>query len=100
MIINSTFRILNRTLKLLPKATDNIQSIQIHCGICSRYARHTSKPNNKTSPAIASKYQVITEDNASVIENTAEEVSIQDKYSITSDEYDGINLSRKLVSKK
>ncbi|KAJ0181706.1 hypothetical protein K1T71_002428 [Dendrolimus kikuchii] len=94
MMVNIILRSLNRTVKLVPKVSGNIQFKQIHCGICSRYPRHTSKTNNDTSPAIASKYQVITEENASVIENTSEEAPLQDRYSIISDEYDGINLKR------
>lgn len=65
---------------------------QIHCGVCLRNPRQTSNPNMKTSPAIASKYQVITEENSPVIEHTVDEVHSDTKYSILSDEFDGINL--------
>lgn len=64
---------------------------QIHCGVCLRNPK-TPKPNIKTSPALASKYQVITEENSPVIEHTVDEVHIDTKYPILSDEFDGINL--------
>lgn len=71
---------------------------QIHCGVCLRNPRHTSKPNNVTSPAIASKYQVITEENSPIIGNTAEEIHSEEKYPILSDEFDGINLESRFYS--
>ncbi|CAH0404691.1 unnamed protein product [Chilo suppressalis] len=67
---------------------------QVHCGVCLQNPRQTSKPNTGASPAIASKYQVINEDNSPVIENTAEEIHFENSYPILSDEYDGINLER------
>ncbi|CAG9784561.1 unnamed protein product [Diatraea saccharalis] len=67
---------------------------QIHCGVCLQNPRQTSKPNSGASPAISSKYQVISEDNSPVIENTAEEIYYDNPYPILSDEYDGINLKR------
>ncbi|CAB3249806.1 unnamed protein product [Arctia plantaginis] len=67
---------------------------QIHCEVCLRNPRYTSKVNS-TSPGIASKYQVITDTNSPVIENTADEETIPiNKYPILSDEFDGINLER------
>lgn len=65
---------------------------QIHYAVCLWNPRHTPKPNIKTSPAIASKYQVITEENSPVIEHTVDEVHSDTKYTILSDEFDGINL--------
>lgn len=65
---------------------------QIHCGVCLRNPRQTPKPNTKTSPAIASKYQVITEENSPVIEHTVDEVHSDTIYPILNDEFDGINL--------
>lgn len=67
---------------------------QIHCGVCLRNPRYTSK-TNRTSPALASKYQVITDVNPTIIENTAEEIPIEHKYTILTDEFDGINLESK-----
>lgn len=66
---------------------------QIHCGVCLRIPRYTSKPNT-TSPALATKYQVITDENPVVIENTAEEIPTEERYTLLSDEFDGINLER------
>ncbi|KAJ8726220.1 hypothetical protein PYW07_000918 [Mythimna separata] len=66
---------------------------QIHCGVCFRNPRYTSK-TNRTTPALASKYQVITDVNPAIIGNTAEEIHIEDKYPLLSDEFDGINLER------
>ncbi|XP_026737914.1 uncharacterized protein LOC113501098 [Trichoplusia ni] len=66
---------------------------QIHCGVCLRNPRYTSKTNS-TSPALATKYQVITDVNPQIIENTAEETPAEDKYPLLSDEFDGINLER------
>ncbi|KAG6459339.1 uncharacterized protein LOC115449406 [Manduca sexta] len=92
--------ILLRTVNIVQKCPQNSfgHNIkirrQIQCGICLSNPRHTSKPNNTTSPAIASKYQVITDDNSQVIENTAEEIHSEDKYPILSDEFDGIELQR------
>lgn len=71
---------------------------QIHCGVCLRNPRYTSKPTGATSPAISGKYQVITDDNSPIIEHTVDEIHsqpLQDKYPILSDEYDGINLESK-----
>lgn len=68
---------------------------QIHCGICLRNPRHTSKSNSVSSPAIASKYQVITDSNSPVIEHTVDEMYTEEKYSLLSDEFDGINLESK-----
>lgn len=65
---------------------------QIHCGVCLRNPRQTPKPNIKTSPAIASKYQVITEENSPVIEHTVDEVPSDTQHPVLSDEFDGINL--------
>ncbi|KOB68044.1 Uncharacterized protein OBRU01_15943 [Operophtera brumata] len=96
MFRNSVFRVLNA----LPKNptlryADNMKFTgQIHCGICLRNPRHTSKANSDTSPALASKYQVITDTNSPIIENTAEEIHSEEKYPILSDEFDGINLER------
>ncbi|XP_060801603.1 mitochondrial assembly of ribosomal large subunit protein 1 isoform X2 [Amyelois transitella] len=59
-----------------------------------RNPRQTRKPNSLTSPAISGKYQVITEENSTVIENTVDEVYLDDKYPLLSDEFDGINLER------
>lgn len=93
-------RILSRTLSqrsnnLLKRTTDNFTDInmQIHCGICLRNPRHTSKANS-TSPAIATKYKVISDTNSPIIENTADEVITEERYPILSDEFDGINLER------
>lgn len=96
-------------LKCLPRpvlrvnlcSSDNVKiNRQIHCGICLRNPRHSPKANNQTSPALASKYQVITDDNSPIIENTAEEIhSEETQYPILSDEFDGINLQRKLLLK-
>ncbi|XP_072937107.1 uncharacterized protein RsfS312 [Epargyreus clarus] len=71
-----------------------LHSRQIHCGVCLRNPRYTSKPNSSTSPAIAGKYQVITEANSPVIEHTVDEIHEEDKYPIVSDEFEGINLNR------
>ncbi|XP_063839136.1 mitochondrial assembly of ribosomal large subunit protein 1 [Ostrinia nubilalis] len=43
---------------------------------------------------MASKYEIINEDNSSVIQNTAEEIQSDNPYPILSDEFDGINLKR------
>lgn len=76
---------------------------QIHCGISLNNPRQKPKANQDTSPALASKYQVITDDNSLIIENTSEEIHSQEiQYPLLSDEFDGINLQRKyfyLVSK-
>lgn len=94
-------RILSRTvlhfrkpLTILPQSScSNIAYFrQIHCRVCLRNPRQTPKPNIKTSPAIASKYQVITEENSPVIEHTIDEIHSETKYPILSDEFDGINL--------
>lgn len=98
-------RILIRTLSQRPKSsfirtTDNVTDInrQIHCGVCLRNPRHTSKTNT-TSAAIASKYQVITETNSPVIEHTAEEIYTEDnKYPSLSDEFDDINLESEYLA--
>lgn len=77
---------------LLKNSVDSITNHrQIHCGVYLRNPRQTSKPNS-TSPAIASKYQVINEDNSTVIENTAEEIHSESPYPILNDEFDGINM--------
>lgn len=87
-----TRTILGKTTRLFKGSVDNVK--QVHCGICLRNPRQTSKPNNQASPAITSKYQVITDSNATVIENTAEEIfQEENKYPIFSDEYDGVNLT-------
>lgn len=93
-MFRNVLRVLNRSFNLhtIPSGFININ--QIHCGICSRYPRHTSKPDNETSPAISNKYRVITEDSTQIIENTAEELHVEEKYPILSDEFDGINLER------
>ncbi|KAM3962724.1 ribosomal silencing factor RsfS-like protein, 312 [Aphomia sociella] len=78
----------------LPHVVDLKINRQICCGVCLRNPRQTSKSNKATSAAIASKYQVITEANSQIIENTAEEIFSEDKYPILSDEFDGINLER------
>lgn len=68
---------------------------QIHCGICLNNPRQTSKSNNTPSPALTSKYQVITDNNSPVIEHTTDEIiTTMDKYPMISDEFDGINLER------
>ncbi|KAL0849020.1 hypothetical protein ABMA28_013393 [Loxostege sticticalis] len=67
---------------------------QIHCGVCLQNPRQTSKPNSSPSPAVASKYEVINEDNSPLIQNTAEEIHSENPYPILSDEFDGINLTR------
>ncbi|KAI8427633.1 hypothetical protein MSG28_002116 [Choristoneura fumiferana] len=85
--------LLSKTTRLFKGSVDNVK--QVHCAICLRNPRQTSKPNNQASPAITSKYQVITDSNATVIENTAEEhFQEENKYPIFSDEYDGVNLTR------
>ncbi|XP_023954736.1 uncharacterized protein LOC112058259 [Bicyclus anynana] len=67
---------------------------QIHCGLYLQNPRNPPKSSDHPSPAIASRYQVITETNSPVIENTAEEIYLEDKYPVISDEFDGINLDR------
>lgn len=84
-------------IKPLPSASQSSGSTTtcfrpIHCGICLWNPRQTPKPNSMTSPAIASKYQVITEENTPVIEHTVDEVHSDTKYPILCDEFDGINL--------
>lgn len=74
---------------------DNTCSRQIHCGICFRTPRHTSKTNSGTTPALSSKYRVITDldlnDNIeSIYENE------DSKYPVLSDEFDDINLTSML----
>lgn len=59
--------------------------------------RHPPKTNAGTSPALAGKYQVITETNSPIIENTAEEMPSDDTYPILSDEFEGINLESKYI---
>ncbi|CAH2231380.1 mitochondrial assembly of ribosomal large subunit protein 1 [Pararge aegeria] len=71
-----------------------ISKRRIHHGTYLQTPRSPSKSNESTSPAIASKYQVITETNSPVIENTAEEIYFKDKYPIINDEFEGINLQR------
>lgn len=80
------------TLSSLSSGSSITYFRQIHCGVCLRNPRQTPKSNIKTSPAIASKYQVITEENSQVIEHTFDEVHSDTKYPILSDEFDGINL--------
>lgn len=93
-------KLFSRTLthrpSLFMRCADNVDiNRQIHCGVCLRNPRYTSK-TNKTSPALASKYQVITDLNSPIIENTAEEIPIEvEKYPILTDEFDGINLESK-----
>ena len=93
-------KIFSRTLSHRPRSSlvrcaDNVDiNRQIHCGVCLRNPRYTSK-TNRTSPALASKYQVITDVNPTIIENTAEEVPVENKYPLISDEFDGINLQSK-----
>lgn len=65
----------------------------IHDGTILESPRNISR--DKTSPAISAKYEVITETNSPVIEHTADEVLLHEKYSILSDEFDGINLESK-----
>ncbi|CAH0726545.1 unnamed protein product, partial [Brenthis ino] len=76
-----------------PKTSLNVNR-QLHCSIAFQNPRNPPKSSSQTSPAIASKYQVITETNASVIEHTADEIYMDEKYPILSDEFDGINLER------
>lgn len=70
----------------------------VHSGVCLRNPRQIHKPNSRTSPAIASKYQIINEENSQIIENTDTEMLFQyegkEKYPLLSDEFDGINLER------
>ncbi|XP_045784241.1 uncharacterized protein LOC123880243 [Maniola jurtina] len=66
----------------------------IHWGMLLNNPRNSSKSNDYTSPAVANKYQVITETNSPVIENTADEIYLQDKYPVVSDEFEGISLER------
>lgn len=94
-IITRTFSSHLEYKNLIKCSVDNIIRRQIYCGVCLQNPRQTSKPNSATSPAIASKYQVINEDNSTVIENTAEEIHLESPYPILSDEYDGINLESK-----
>lgn len=94
-------KIFSRTLSHRPKSSalwcaDNVNiNRQIHCGVYLRNPRYTSK-TNRTTPALASKYQVITDVNPMIIENTAEEIPFDGKYPLISDEFDGINLESKL----
>lgn len=93
-ILSQTVLHLRKPLTLSPLSSGSSITYfrQIHCGVCLRNPRQTPKPNIKTSPAIASKYQVITEENSPVIEHTADEIHSETKYPILSDEFDGINL--------
>lgn len=91
-------------LRALQKGTnlryaDNMNTTRaIHCGVCLRNPRHTPKANSDTSPALASKYQVISDTNSPIIENTADEIHSKEKYPVLSDEFDDINLERKKTS--
>ncbi|XP_059059382.1 mitochondrial assembly of ribosomal large subunit protein 1 isoform X2 [Achroia grisella] len=80
--------------KTISHSTSHFFLWQICCGVCLRNPRQIPKPDDVTSPAIAGKYQVITEANAQVIENTSEEIHSADRYQTLSDEFDGINLDR------
>ncbi|XP_026757300.1 uncharacterized protein LOC113516986 [Galleria mellonella] len=93
-ILSRTLVKYNRNRFILAYANDLKINRQICCGVCLRNPRQIPKPDHVTSPAIANKYQVITEANAQVIENTAEEIHSVDKYPVLSDEFDGINLER------
>lgn len=73
---------------------NSTQKSYFHNGTCLLTPRNPPKSNSQTSPAIATKYQVITETNSTLIENTADEIYVEDKYPILSDEFDGINLER------
>lgn len=84
----------NKLVKCFPKISISVDK-QLHCGQCLRRPRGPTKATNQTTPAITTKYQVITETNASVIEHTADEIYVNEKYPILSDEFDGINLERK-----
>lgn len=75
--------------------TNSTQKSYFHNGTCLLTPRNPPKSNKQTSPAIATKYQVITETNSTLIENTADEIYVGDKYPILSDEFDGINLESK-----
>lgn len=100
MFKNSAFRVLYALQKetSFRYATTMKTTRQIHCGICLNKPRHTSKANSDTTPALASKYQVITDTNSPIIENTAEEIHSEGKYPVLSDEFDDINLERKKSS--
>lgn len=97
MLRTLTCRQNNKWLKYFPNISKSVDK-QLHCGQCFRRPRGPPKAINQASPAITSKYQVITETNASIIEHTADEVFIDEKYPILSDEFDGINLERKMIS--
>ncbi|XP_034825622.1 ribosomal silencing factor RsfS [Maniola hyperantus] len=85
----------SRVYKLSRKCNSVLSKQYIHCGMLLNNPRNSSKSSDHTSPAIASKYQVITETNSPVIENTADEnVYLQDKYPVVSDEFEGISLKR------
>lgn len=96
MFRNGLFRVLRAVHKSPTlRYADKMRIMQIHCGICLRNPRYTSKANRVTSPALANKYEVISDSNSIIIENTADEIHSQEKYPILSDEFDGINLERK-----
>ncbi|XP_026487578.1 uncharacterized protein LOC113394475 [Vanessa tameamea] len=80
----------------IPKGylTYRINNSYFHNGTCLLNPRNPPKSSSQTSPAIATKFQVITETNSPVIEHTADELYVEDKYPILSDEFDGINLER------
>ncbi|XP_041970580.1 uncharacterized protein LOC121726978 [Aricia agestis] len=76
----------------LPNKKHSIDRRFLSCGSCLRTPRVPPKP--QTSAAIASKYEIISEKNAQVIEHTADEVVSEEPFNMISDEFEGINMER------
>lgn len=97
-ILSRTYNTIRKSTKLTPSLiqSQNVNRRNLYCGTCLQNPRN-SKSNNQPSPAISNKYEVITEANSVVIENTAEEIYGETKYPIISDEFDGINLESRYI---
>ncbi|XP_013181065.1 PREDICTED: uncharacterized protein LOC106127524 [Papilio xuthus] len=65
----------------------------LHQTVVFESPRNVSKDKSFPS-AISRKYEVLNETNLPVIEHTADEIHMDEKYPILSDEFDGINLER------
>lgn len=90
---------LNNTVRLRNlRSVDSVR--KIHSGVCLSYPRQISKSNNINSPATAGKYDRKITEKSSYMDTNQENLysypaDEKNKYSLLSDEYDGINLQSK-----